>query len=315
MESLLRCKEKLSDLYCKYDIYINSLVKFLIAATALFGISMSFESSSVIGNPGVVLLIALACMFMPRTGIMYITGFYALISTYFLSMEYAIVFAFIMLLFMLLYMQFSPEYGYIILLSALACSFNLPVMMAVLTGIFVGPAAIVPVACGCVVYYILSMVPDYVQYTYDMAVEGGIDAFKYIADSSLLNKEMYLSAVAMVVVVLCVFIIKRLRIRHSWKVAALAGVLMNVLIMLIGGAVLNTSVDVAGLLVGAIISAVICLVVIFFARNLDYKHIERVQFEDEEYYYYVKAIPKKTANINSGTVKRRVKTEIEDEND
>jgi len=32
----------------------------------------------------------------------------------------------------------------------------------------------------------------------------------------------------------------------------------------------------------------------FFARNLDYNRIERVQFEDDEYYYYVKAVPKKT---------------------
>ena len=25
---------------------------------------------------------------------------------------------------------------------------------------------------------------------------------------------------------------------------------------------------------------------------LDYKHTERVQFEDDDYYYYVKAVPK-----------------------
>ena len=32
--------------------------------------------------------------------------------------------------------------------------------------------------------------------------------------------------------------------------------------------------------------------VVFFVHNLDYRRIENHQFEDDEYYYYVKAVPK-----------------------
>ena len=39
-------------------------------------------------------------------------------------------------------------------------------------------------------------------------------------------------------------------------------------------------------------SAVVGLILQFFFFNLDYTRTERVQFEDDEYYYYVKAIPK-----------------------
>ena len=33
-------------------------------------------------------------------------------------------------------------------------------------------------------------------------------------------------------------------------------------------------------------------IVRFFIFNVDYLRIENVQFEDEDYYYYVKAVPK-----------------------
>ena len=32
----------------------------------------------------------------------------------------------------------------------------------------------------------------------------------------------------------------------------------------------------------------------FFLFHVDYKRTERLQFEDDEYYYYVKAVPKIT---------------------
>jgi hypothetical protein len=56
-------------------------------------------------------------------------------------------------------------------------------------------------------------------------------------------------------------------------------------------------------IIGTVISALLMLVVEFFAFNLDYSRTEKVQFEDDEYYYYVKAVPKVTV----ATPERKVK--------
>ena len=48
------------------------------------------------------------------------------------------------------------------------------------------------------------------------------------------------------------------------------------------------------ILVGSIISCVIAFVIQFLFFNLDYSRTERLQFEDDEYYYYVKAVPKES---------------------
>ena len=46
------------------------------------------------------------------------------------------------------------------------------------------------------------------------------------------------------------------------------------------------------------------MVVEFFEFNLDYNRTEIVQFEDDEYYYYVKAVPKNVIMAPEKTVKR-----------
>ena len=51
------------------------------------------------------------------------------------------------------------------------------------------------------------------------------------------------------------------------------------------------------------VSFLISLVLTFFFFNLDYTRIESVQFEDDDYYYYVKAVPKVTVSDSLRTVK------------
>ena len=46
------------------------------------------------------------------------------------------------------------------------------------------------------------------------------------------------------------------------------------------------------------------MVMQFFLFNVDYSRVERVQFEDDEYYYYVKAVPKMTFVTPERTVKK-----------
>lgn len=42
----------------------------------------------------------------------------------------------------------------------------------------------------------------------------------------------------------------------------------------------------------------------FTIRTLDYSRVERIEFEDEDYYYYVKAVPKASIEIEEREVKQ-----------
>ena len=49
---------------------------------------------------------------------------------------------------------------------------------------------------------------------------------------------------------------------------------------------------------------IVCKIIEFFRFCLDYSRTEKVQFEDDEYYYYVKAVPKMTVSAPTNTVKK-----------
>ena len=76
------------------------------------------------------------------------------------------------------------------------------------------------------------------------------------------------------------------------------------MILLIGDLLFDTNVSIGGLILGTIVAVLIAIVVEFFAFHVDYSRTERVQFEDDEYYYYVKAVPKMNISVPSKTVKR-----------
>ena len=75
----------------------------------------------------------------------------------------------------------------------------------------------------------------------------------------------------------------------------------------LAGALLpGVTVDIVKLLIGSAVSVAAAFVIKFFCFSVDYTRTERVQFEDDEYYYYVKAVPKNMIAEPKKTVKKIV---------
>ena len=115
---------------------------------------------------------------------------------------------------------------------------------------------------------------------------------------------MMLTIVAFAVTIVLVYTIKRMSVNYAWTIAIIAGAIADVMILLIGDLMFDTNVSIIGIIIGTVISVLIAKVVEFFTFNVDYSRTEKVQFEDDEYYYYVKAVPKITVATPSRTVKR-----------
>ena len=128
--------------------------------------------------------------------------------------------------------------------------------------------------------------------------------FRFIIDSFLDNKEMLFTIAAFAVTITVVYLIRRMSVDYAWTIAIIAGALTDVVLLLVGDLMFDTNVSFGGIIIGTIIAVLIAKVVEFFSFNLDYSRTEKVQFEDDEYYYYVKAIPKFTVSTPSRTVKR-----------
>ena len=114
---------------------------------------------------------------------------------------------------------------------------------------------------------------------------------------------MYLVLGIFIITTLIVYVVRKLDIEHSWTVAWASGILFEAIGLTAGYILLGISDKIAGVIIGSVISGVIAMIIQFLFFNLDYSRTERLQFEDDDYYYYVKAVPKKMVAVREVTVK------------
>lgn len=118
------------------------------------------------------------------------------------------------------------------------------------------------------------------------------------------NKEMWTAIIAFVICLLVVYSVRKLSIDNAWKIAIVSGALVYVIVVVIGRVTMHVDVPYVAVIIGTIVSILLALVLEFFAFAVDYSRTENLQFEDDEYFYYVKAVPKVTVTAPEKTVKR-----------
>jgi hypothetical protein len=210
----------------------------------------------------------------------------------------------IFLVMFLLYFRFSPKDALVVILTPMCFALKIPYVMPLAMGLLGTPASAVSVGCGVVVSFLIGHVTDNATAIMSMDSDDMATRFRFIIDSFLDNKEMLFTIAAFAVTITVVYLIRRMSVDYAWTIAIIAGALTDVVLLLVGDLMFDTNVSFGGIIIGTIIAVLIAKVVEFFSFNLDYSRTEKVQFEDDEYYYYVKAIPKFTVSTPSRTVKR-----------
>ena len=180
------------------------------------------------------------------------------------------------------------------LLTPLLFALKMPYVMPIVVGLVGTPLGIVPVSCGVVAYYIMHFASANAATFQNSSTDAMADRIKFMMEYMIGNKEMMLTIVAFAIVLALVYILRRTSMDYAWYIAIGAGALANILIFLIGDFAMDISNSILGLLAGTVLSVAAALVVQFFVFSVDYTGTRKVQFEDDEYYYYVKAVPKIT---------------------
>lgn len=129
------------------------------------------------------------------------------------------------------------------------------------------------------------------------------------------DKELWIILVAFVICFLVVYTIRRQSVNHVWKIAIVAGAVVNIIVVTVGDVALGVHTAYGALIVGSVAAVLVGMVLEFFFFSVDYARSENLQYEDDEYYYYVKAVPKLSVATPEKTVKRineRQETEIMD---
>lgn len=304
MTTLLVAKQYIRSFINKYEVYLKPLMKLILAITSLMMINGKIGYMHRLDDISIVLIVALMCSFMPMNFIIFIAAVFTVLHMYALSLECAAVALVLFLVMFLLYFRFSPKDTLVVLLTPICFALKIPYAIPLTMGLIGTPASAISVGCGVVVSYLISYIADSATALSGMDTEDVATKFRFIVDGLLDNKEMLLTIFAFAVTIVIVYLIKRMSVNYSWTIAMIAGAIADVMILLIGDLIFDTNVSIVGIIIGTVFSILIAKIVEFFAFHVDYSRVEKVQFEDDEYYYYVKAVPKITVATPSKTVKR-----------
>lgn len=304
MKTLLEYREKMKLFLGKYDIYLFPVLKFALALIAFLTINANVGFMSRLTNPGIAMLLALMCAFLPLNVTAVFGAGLILAHMYALSLEaFAITFVLFALM-VLLFFRTAPKYGYLLIITPLAFGLRIPYVIPLAMGLMGTPVAAVPVACGTVVYFLLHYVRLNTAILGNTETSTMAEKITYLLDNAVNNKEMLLTAAAFALTLILVYVIRRMSVDHSWTIAIAAGTVTDIIVLLFGSLLLDITPQILGVLLGSLISAGIAVLLQITVFSLDYSRTEYVQFEDDEYYYYVKAVPKITIAVPEKTVKK-----------
>lgn len=304
MTKLLELREQLKNSYYTHESYLRPLLKFLFAFVIFQTVTNSLGFMDGLTNMAIVFALSVVCAFLSQNAMMILAGVLILLHLYANSVEYAVVMLAVFVVWLLLYFRFSPKYGIIMLVMPLACMYKVPAAVPILVGLLLGPSAAIPVAGGTMMYYMLNFAKLYGNSLAALDADNVLSKYQYVIQHAFRNPEMYLSMITLAAVVVVVYAIRRMSMDYAWSVAIVAGAITDLVVMLIGDYILDVEVGLFTLTLGVLGAVVIAVLVQFFVLDLDYTRTERVQFEDDEYYYYVKAVPKRTIAVKDKSVKR-----------
>jgi len=306
MTKLLEIKDILVRFYSNFYVYINIVLKFVVALVLFLTIKGSIGYMDRINTLPVILVLALICCLLPMNATIWIAGVVMVLNLYALAKEAAVVGLLLFLVLYFLYFRFCPKDNVVAILSPLFCKYGIPYVTPVISGLLRPVYSVISAICGTVVYYFIAGVRQSAPVLTSVANEETTMTQKLSVLVGLItdNKEMYAVILAMVASSVVIYFVRQLQVDYSWIIAIMAGVLLQVITMVVCCVALHVTPKVLGLVVGNIIAIVIGFVIQFFCRNLDYARVERVQYEDDEYAYYVKAVPKKIVAAKEKTVKQ-----------
>ena len=292
MASLLRLRDTFRNIYADYDVYIRPAVKFLFALLCILSINFYLGYLPVLDRIPVVLIGALFCAVTPPGTIAFVAVVFVIGHITKVSIVAAALMLLLAVLIGGLYLGFRPKAAWLMAFIPLCFLWKIPFLIPVVLGLAIGFPAIVPSVCAIPVWFLIDFVHTHAQ-EFRISTDLGAltEEFKMIAQGVFGDVYLYLMILMFTACILAVSLIRRLSVDHAWTAAVIVGIVIEFVLGVLGGAFVgggNLLTDVPGLLISLLLA--LFYEALFFA--VDYRATEKLQFEDDDYYYYVKAVPK-----------------------
>lgn len=292
MTSLLEFRGAAKRLFQKYQIILMPLLRFFLAFAAFHTINQALHYHARVSSLVVELGLSAVGALLPPVVLILLCALLAVFQVYCAS---PILAALVLVIFAVLYCfiaRFSGKYGYAVVAIPVLFTFHMPYLIPLLLGMIATPMAIFPTTCGVIVYYVFDVIKQAAVRQDITSLDSALALYIDVIDGIAANREMIVTAVIFAVTILLMWLIRKLHFEFVFEITIALGAVVCIIGFLLADLQLDIGGEIGTMILGVLGSAVFVYLAQFFRLLLDYTAVEYVQFEDDDYYYYVKAVPK-----------------------
>ncbi len=304
MLKLLVLREQLRAFYGKHSTVLTACIRFMTALVSMICLNSALGYMKVLKSPAIVLVLALICSVCPFGGICWILALFMLAHIFAVSLELALITAAFLLIVALLYYGFAPGDSWIMILTPLLFALKIPYIAPLLVGLAGALVSVIPLSCGVVVYFLLQYVRGNAGPLTNGETVDITQKYMQMLNGIILNRTMILYIIAFAAAAIVVWLIRNQVFNQAWTIAVIAGILVMLLVFFGGVFLYDISIPIPSLITGIMISGFLAGIYRFFVFHVDYRRTEYTQFEDDEYCYYVKAVPKVSVTAPAPQVRK-----------
>lgn len=295
MDSVLIVREVLEKFYTDNDYWLVPLAKAGTAFLAFFFINRDLQAEASFGSPFVLLGAAALCAFLPWSAITAFGAVFILGNLYELSIGLAAATTVIFIIAGLAQSAFHGGYSILICLVPVCFHLHIPYLVPIIAGLKLSLMSSIPVAIGVIIYRYLMYLSENLSIfssgtTDDMTVL--LSQYAGLFTGFFKNKAMLLEAIAFVIGLIVVYIIRTLDINFAGFIGTLVGFISMVIVLTAGAYRTGSDFTILSEIIPLLLSLLLSIIFAFLRYGADYQRTERVRFEDDDYFYFVKAVPK-----------------------
>ncbi|MBQ7707690.1 MAG: hypothetical protein IJT72_07915 [Lachnospiraceae bacterium] len=304
MAGLIQVRDAIRNFLRRFDEIITPIFCFIAAWFMFWSINKLYGYSELFERGIVVFLLSVICALVSAPVAVLLGSIVIIFNCFFVAKSIGIIALLVFIVIYCMYMRMFPNCAWILFFVPVMYIFKMTYAIPLIVAIFVGASGMVPAAIGVFLYKFALAVHDLNGMLVAAVKKDDVDVYSYLIDNVLKDKEMIMTGIVFAIVILLTFFIYKLPFDYSWYVAIGAGGLINILAFMIVGVIMDMEVSFGAVIFGSFIGILVTVIVQVCKRLVDYSRKEVVQFEDDDYYYYVKAIPKYGVSEKKKTVKK-----------
>ncbi|MCF0136315.1 MAG: hypothetical protein HUJ69_07850, partial [Lachnospiraceae bacterium] len=254
------------------------------------------EQTGLFHKDSVLMVLALAAALLPNRGGVFIGIALVVWNVFQLSLMGAILVGLVLLLLYVVAAGLFPDHVYLLVLVPAAIRLNWLLAVPLAAGMYMGAVAIIPAAVGVIMYGFFNIIPLFLGLQMDGSLDGIpklIDeAARSGLDTIMSNESLAYLMIVFAGVIVVTSLVRGLHVNFSRYIALGAGSILGLVTLLGGVSSGNVSSD--SLVLHSVLTILVMLFLELLSVPLSYKSAQLLEFEDDDYLYKVKMIPKMT---------------------